>query len=522
MPACIVFVLNMENVLPDQFLFVNKTAKSKSLSHSKPEERFNIHSHVHSKYHKGKKNGKRSRPLLKSSHTQPLKAAEDHVPERDRTIRIQNIESMALISSLISQPAVGEPDPFDCATVDIDRREHRLLQYPFSSLVRISFPAEAMDLNPEAVSFKNFRHRQAINDRLQRCVVDQLTLFSTLAYCANCLQWAVGERAIPDRPAEYYMLKAIEVLKERLAKPNPEPDSWLILSIYALSVSDMWAGNYEASTSHMGIIRYFVMQVGGLKSLTPYLMESLILGDKYLAIGKFAPPVLPFDWDPGRYSKRKWIDLTVDFDFAALGIAKLASGFLKLQQDTLCPELKAIVADIVEAVQVAHCLDNSRRTLDRNSDRWLFLRHQAFVCRLLMLASESGSIQECCRIAVLVWLLKVTAYFGAARRAKELLPRLKATLASLDDEDLHAEPEAKLVFWIECLGAMTAEYTAERDWFLGRVVQSATLLNIQIEKGEVWRVLEQYLLLKSEGGLQFARMVRAARGLKAESSCSDS
>ncbi|KAL8831151.1 MAG: hypothetical protein Q9191_001025 [Dirinaria sp. TL-2023a] len=511
----------MENLLPDQFLFVNKTAKSKSLSHSRPEERFNIHSHVHSKHHKAKNSRKRSHTLPKSPGTQPLKAAEDHVPERGRTLKIQKVEFMTLQSSLTRQPAVTEPDPFNCATVKIDKREHRLLQYPFSSFVRISFPAEAMDLEPESVSYKNFRHRQAINDRLQRCVADQLTLFSTLAYCANCLQWAVGERAIPNRPAEYYTLKAIEVLKERLAMPDPEPDSWLILSIYSLSVSDMWAGNYAASTSHMGIIRHFVCQVGGWKHLTPYLMESLVLGDKYLAIGKFAPPVLPFDWDPGRYSESKWIDLTANVDFGTLGIAKLASGFLQLQQDTLCLELKIIVADIVEAVQVAHCLDSSRRTLDPNSEHWLFLRHQAFVSRLLMMPAKSGSIQECCRIALLVWLLKVTAYFGAARRAKEQLPRLKATLAQLDDEELQAEPEAKLIFWIECLGAMTAEYTAERDWFLGRVVQSAVLLGIQLEKPEVWRVLEQYFLLKSEGGLQFARMVRAARGLKAESSCSD-
>lgn len=115
--------------------------------------------------------------------------------------------------------------------------------------------------------------------------------------------WATGERAIPDRPAEYYTVKAIEALKTRLGQSDPRTDSWLILSIYAMSVSDMWAGNFETSTSRMQIIRYFVTRTGGMTCLEPYSMERLILGDKYLAIRNFAPPILPFDWDPGSYSK---------------------------------------------------------------------------------------------------------------------------------------------------------------------------------------------------------------------------
>lgn len=63
---------------------------------------------------------------------------------------------------------------------------------------------------------------------------------------------------------------------------------------------------------------------------------------------------------------------------------------------------------------------------------------------------------------------------------------------------------------------MTAEYTAERDWFLREVVQSATTLNIKLEKQEVWRILEDFLLISSEAGLQFARMVRSTKGLSGQ------
>ena len=506
----------MENCIPDQFLFINKTPRSKSLSHSKPEERFNIHSHVHSKHHKNKRAIKIFQSPTERTNGQGLVVPEDRDRERGPWNVAFGSKSVGLISPILAQPGMSYPDPFDCAAISIDPQEHRLLQYPFPAFIRISFTAEAMSMEPEAIVYRDFRHRKAITDRLQRCIVDQLTLYSTLAFCANCVRWAVGEQAIPDRPTEYYNLKAIEVLKHRLCKSDAAPDSWLVMAIYALGVSDMWARNYEASTSHLQIIRHFVLKIGGMNSLEPYLMESLILGDKYLAIGKFAPPILPFDWDPGRFPKQKWSKLTANVDFSTLGSGALASGFFELDRSTLNPEVLAIVGDILEALRVAYCLDTPRRISDPESQHWLFLRNQAFVYRLLILPTKPGTLQECCRVALLVWLLKITAYFGPPLTAKRLLSRLKAAICDLDDEDLQRRPEAELLFWIQCLGAMTAEYTVEREWFLRQTVESATLLKIKIEKEHFWQILGKYLRLNSEGGLQFARMVRAARGIQIE------
>lgn len=129
------------------------------------------------------------------------------------------------------------------------------------------------------------------------------------------------------------------------------------------------------------------------------------------------------------------------------------------------------------------------------------MRQQVFGIPSVKHSLQGRILQECCRIAALIWQLKVIAYVGAIRKAKSLLPRLKTSLLQLDDDDLQTEPEAKLVFWIQRLSAMTAEYTAERDWFLGEVVQSATTLNIKLEKQEVWRILEDFLLISSEAGL---------------------
>ena len=64
------------------------------------------------------------------------------------------------------------------------------------------------------------------------------------------------------------------------------------------------------------------------------------------------------------------------------------------------------------------------------------------------------------------------------------------------------------------LGAMTAEYTDERDWFLRRTVEAASSVGIKPDKGPFRCVLRKLLFLKCEDGLQFFRMVRAARELQ--------
>lgn len=145
----------MENSLPDQFLFINKTAKSKCLSHSKPDERFNIHSHVSSKHHKENEKGKKA--------LTPLRDASTHCPQpvSGQTISPQTMQAIASKMGLSNQPGISEPDILNSAIIRIDKREYRLMQYPFSAFIRISFLAEAMSPEPETVSFEYFRHKKA-------------------------------------------------------------------------------------------------------------------------------------------------------------------------------------------------------------------------------------------------------------------------------------------------------------------------------------------------------------------------
>lgn len=516
--------------LPDQFLFVNKTASSGSLSHCDPEERFFIHSHVHSKYHKNKRqtrqrsqlpepssssdrtkspsSSKTSRPtddLERSRGSNAAKVISRQKHPNEAIPDIQQISYSKFRSSAVHN--IVDPvaiDPFYCTSTAIDAKDQRLLYYPFTNFIETTFNAESLS---GRISSKPFRHREAVTKRLRRCVSDKLTMYSTLAYCASCMRWAIGEKE-RERPPELYVLKAIGALKLRLEKVDVV-DTWLILSIYALAVSEMWAQNYDAATAHLKMTRHFVTQFGGLTKLDPYIMESILLCNKYVAIGKFEPPLFSLDWEPEALPAQKMLKVQIE---AAPFLSELAQGFFDLDKHILGPQMLHIIDDIRSCAQVSQEMEIQEITVS-SDQQWLFLRHQANFCRLLSLATSSET-QECCRIALIVWLLKITVYFGAQRCSKRLLPSLKAAVLRLDNASEWCP--SVLVFWMTSLGAMTAEYTDERDWFLERTMKAAGSLGIDIDKEPFRRVLRKFLFLKCEDGLQFFRMVRAVRELRDE------
>lgn len=319
------------------------------------------------------------------------------------------------------------------------------------------------------------------------------------------MRWAIGAEE-RERPPEFYVLKAIEALKIRLETAEVV-DTWLILSIYALAVSEMWAQNNGAATAHLKMTRHLVTQFGGLTKLDPYLMESILLCDKYVAIGKSEAPIFPLDWEPGSLSAQKMLKIQTEVEPL---LSNLAQGFFDLEKHILDPEMLQIIDDIRVCAQASQQI-GSQETKDPSDQHWLFLRHQAIFYRLLSLSTRT-EIQGCCRIALIVWLLKITGYFGAQRWSKRLLPGLKAAIIRLESAGEWCP--LVLMFWMTSLGAMTAEYTDERDWFLKRTMRAARSLGMELDKEPFRRVLQRFLFLKCEDGLQFFRMVHAVRELQ--------
>ena len=155
------------------------------------------------------------------------------------------------------------------------------------------------------------------------------------------MRWAIGEKE-RERPPEFYILKAIELLKIRLEKADVV-DRWLILSIYSLAVSEMWAQDYDAATAHLKMTRHFVTQFGGLTKLDPYLMESILLCDKYVAIGRFEAPVFSLDWEAGSLPALDMVKIHVGIEPS---LSELAHGLLHIDRHILGPNMLHIIDDI--------------------------------------------------------------------------------------------------------------------------------------------------------------------------------
>lgn len=137
-------------------------------------------------------------------------------------------------------------------------------------------------------------------------------------------------------------------------------------------------------------------------------MESILLYDKYAVIDNFEPTILLLDWEAAPLLTEMMIQIQIRVE-PVLGY--LAQGFLDMDGDVLSMEIRAMVGDIATCAQVSESLQ-TQPIVDANHQRWLFLRHQAVVARLLA-SQPYNLVEKSVRIALIIWLSKTTAYFGA-------------------------------------------------------------------------------------------------------------
>ena len=488
------------NSLPQAFFFVNKTSKSACLSHGRADENYLIQSYVQSRVRKQKRrakqkdesrndNGSQADTRIKQGKASCLAPRGRHVTAIGPSDETQAPILPARLGSMI--------DPFDSAPIAIDEQTYQLLQYPLSSFVVTTFAAEALGSLLEPARRTPFRHKDAIIRKLQRCIEDGLVMYAALANSASCIRWAVGHQD-RDRAPEFYMLRTIERLKQRLTWA-PAADLWSITCMHDMSLSDLWSKDAEAATAHMEMIRYSLERVGGFAVLDAYMVESLVLTDKYLALTRLRPPILPSSWDPGPMSSAQTaaIDQLMGLELQGIGRAFLRAPL----SDVLEPRLGSILRDLIICIKAVYCLDAVAIT-----EHELFLRHQALMYRLLCLET-TDAVSESSRIGLIIWLLKITSALEAERAAKNLLPHLRQCLACIAGD----EYILCLALWLATVGARVAEFMEERVWFVEKAASLGEAIGLAPDKDAYRLFLRQYFYLTCEEGLQFKRMVLVIR-----------
>jgi hypothetical protein len=516
-----------------KFLFVNKTGSSDALTRSiNSEERFTILSHVQSRRRQKGGGGEKAEPWTR--HTSSMKPTSENdsisPPKGESQARNQNKTRYQLEAKNTSAstrlpliyPANNGADPFNCTIAGSDACGHAMLRYAFSSVAKKIFLAEAFAFPAVHSTARAMRHAHIMDERLKRCVEDEMLMYATLAYGSSCLAWSTGKYE-HNKPPEYLIGKALQAVRLRLAARDARQsqDVWLLLSIYSLTITEFWGTIPEIWTKcparyisvlnsdrrdglkscriHLGALLRIVSDAGGWKMLDPYILESSILADKYMAIHEMSTPVIPLTWDPGPMSKARQDELQIHPESTLPHLGK------KLLEATIGQQLATVIEAVVDFARIAHCAWSCANKLISLDENWLFLRHQALVYRLLSLPDSLQGLENCVRITTLIFLLNAAEYHGAYVSARTTLKYLTSALirARLWEEGLRDG----VLFWILCTGAMTTEQSRERDWFQEMLVRFYIPPSFVWSKQTLAEDLGSYLFLVEKQESQLLRLV---------------
>jgi hypothetical protein len=390
-----------------------------------------------------------------------------------------------------------------------------------------TFLAEAFALPTTHSGRWGMRHANIMNERLRSCVEDEMLMYSTLASGSSCLAWSVG-RIEENRAPEYFIGKAMQAVRIRLSEKNADqaPDTWLLLSVYALAITEFWGAMPEIWTKcptrytgvlsldkrsvlrtsriHMCALVRLVEDAGGWESVDSYVLESSILAGKYMALYEMTMPVIPLTWDPGPMPKARRDELQIQPHNTLPQLGK------KLLTVPMRHKLAQAIGDVIDFARMAHCTWSHADRLTSLDENWLFLRHQALVYQLLSLGDSLQPLENCVRITTLLFLLNATEYHGAYVSARMTLQHLISALVRArfwEDDDLgHVQG---VVRWCICTGAMTLEPSRERDWFRGMLVR------FSLSSSSVWTEdafqegLEPYLFLAVKQKVQLSGLIES-------------
>jgi hypothetical protein len=326
-----------------------------------------------------------------------------------------------------------------------------------------------------------------------------------------------------------------------------------MLSIYSLAITDLWSAvpemghpngsnNYSATGSatalsgavldacrvHLSAALRVVHEVGGWDSFHPYIVDSFILADKFLAIVQLSPPVIPLTWDTssllygggGDGVGEEMRDVFGRYTTTKSATPRAMGSAFAHTQMTAC--LRELIHDIVSYCGLALAAWSNENAGDVTFEHelWLFRRQQALICRLLLCynrAESTSVVGRCICLGTLVFLLSCTAHRGpqlagmfAARHLRQfLLDNQPTILVEMGHgSDLHQ--------WLVCTGAMAMICSSrERDWF---VVEFARLFqdNVQgLDANILQPSLERFFFLPNRQGARLLDLVqRTAAAIK--------
>ncbi|RFU81155.1 hypothetical protein TARUN_1064 [Trichoderma arundinaceum] len=535
-------------------LFINKTQASRLLSRSKAGERSAILSHVQNNRRRHEAEvSQKPKPWSKFITTLPTSdqsdipqtgrvslkfvelvdkrnpvesaAAKDEKTKEKKDGRLLSVASSESLSTAV-KPSYNASDPFHCTIAHLDAGTHSTLHITFSHASRANFLAESFAPSSMLLQKTPMRHDRMFRLRLRRCVEDEKLMYSTLAYGSSLLGWMMGRFDSAKQP-EYFLDKALRAVRAYLSAPGYKIDDWLLLSMYALAVTEMWNGlplmwkqspqrhamvsrlgshAFAACRMHLKALLQVVNDAGGWEQFDPYVLDSVIMADKYLAVSEWKPPVIPITWDPGP------LPSSIREELAITGRSILPRLGTSLLSESLSKELEGVLQDLVAYCRIASEAW-SCSSIEPEAECWLFRRSQAIACRLLLHLDNDehmNRLERCICVASLTFIFSSILARGPQVSAQHAAVRLCALLQEEPVPGEETDMPKGLRFWLLAMGSIASEASPDHEWFLQQLAEQC--------QGEVSQSifegrLESFLFLPSRQGSRLAQMIENLNSL---------
>ncbi|EED19790.1 conserved hypothetical protein [Talaromyces stipitatus ATCC 10500] len=277
-----------------------------------------------------------------------------------------------------------------------------------------------------------------------------------------------------------------------------EAQMWTKIPTRCASILKTVNHGREASRIHLQAMIELVKSIGGWHKIDAYVLESMILVDKFSAMIDMTHPILPMTWVPEpliQYNPEYQHSETAD------NLRRLGGNFVPM---TVYYELAKTLQDIADFCRIAQWIW-SRQDVSSKDESDMFLHLQSLNYRLLLL-DKLSSTENCIRLAALVFLQNIIHYQGAQLSAILVIRHLKNALSEVSPHIQHSWDD-ECMLWILCTGAMATEATDEREWFLARTAYMSKNLSVDLGGLAFRELLEGYLFIWEKQDYQLSAML---------------
>ncbi|KAL9074427.1 MAG: hypothetical protein Q9157_004387 [Trypethelium eluteriae] len=128
---------------------------------------------------------------------------------------------------------------------------------------------------------------------------------------------------------------------------------------------------------------------------------------------------------------------------------------------------------------------------------------------LAVLVTEIGGsqkIENCIRLATLLFLQNVTQYQGFQILATIILRQFDATVLATNVSEVPEDSEVLL--WCSCMGGMATEKSDEKQRCFERIASLTSSLSLQVRESHIQELLEKYFFIAERQKDQLLDLVR--------------